>query len=99
MTSDSKNKTALMNAVFNNPFQVAASEYKAEFLDNRKISKPVYLAPEIVGEYEENEETWYKLANGNTILKEKYIAMWRPVKTPVLPLHHKGDNPDKTKIP
>lgn len=84
-----------MNAVFSNPFQAAMSEYKAQFLSDKKSSKPVHKAPEITGEVD--EDTW-QLANGNTILKSKYDEMWNPAKTPIKPFGYKGDNQDKTHV-
>lgn len=59
-----------------------------------KTSKPVYRAPVI--DSEENGVCY--LTNGNTITREKYDAMWHPVRAKVFPLKYKGENPDKTKV-
>lgn len=88
-----------LDVIFDNSFQDAATKFKSEFMDNHKSSKPIYTAPEIrCQETFANGEVWYHLLNGNSILKEKYDAMWHPHKQAIHPKGHKGDNPDKTKV-
>jgi len=57
------------------------------------------IAPVIVGEYEEDGNRWYALANGNTSLADTYDKWWNPAKGKVHSnKFYKGLNPDKTKI-
>lgn len=84
--------------IFDNPFQEAASQFKSQFMSNPTPSKKANIAPIVIGDYIENDEVWYVLENGNSILKTKYDSIWHPIKTPIFPKDYKGENNDKTKI-
>lgn len=58
----------------------------------------MYLPPIITGEKEVDGVVHYKLANGNTMPKDKYDSLWNPPKGKILPKRYKGANPDKTKV-
>lgn len=82
--------------IFDNPFQNAASKYKAQFLTNPAPSKPIHLAPPI--DYLDGTTDEYVLVNGNRISVEKYNSVWHPPKLPTHPKGYKGSNPDKNKV-
>lgn len=89
----------MSKSVFDNPLQASLSQYQAEFrrqeaeYRDKPISKPAFTAPPIHEEYlGDDGQVWLALANGNQILKEKYIDVWFPKNSnPVLPFGTKGD--------
>lgn len=89
-------RNQVMNACFDNLLQKSLESLQMETTEAHSFvtSKPIHTAPAIKSEL----DGVYYLENGNTILKEKYIAMWHPNRGKVKPFGFKGDNPDKTKI-
>jgi ABC-type branched-subunit amino acid transport system ATPase component len=56
------------------------------------LQKKTTTAPVIVEEFtNDNAEQCYILENGNTVLKEKYDAMWKPQKGKIKPRNYRED--------
>jgi hypothetical protein len=86
------NKThKTIHAAFNNPHQLGLNKIvstgfglspQTEF----RASRPGHVAPVILEEYVNDDgDIQCILDNGNEMLKDKYDAMWKTNRTPILP--------------
>lgn len=66
------------NQIFNNPLQKATERF---FAANIKSGRPYFTPPEVIDSIlDDDGNTQYVLANGNTVSEIRYNAIWHPVK-------------------